>query len=171
MIRKQMYPYIPISHSEQEKMLKEMGLDSIDTLFADIPDETRLNRPLDLPESHSEILRCVFESLAFKYRFILEQINAMVGNPVEVLHIVGGGSQNHQLNQFTAEATGIPVVAGPVEATAIGNVMVQAITTGLISDLEEARRVISKSFRLQRFEPVHHDLWDSRYRKIQHLLR
>ena len=79
------------------------------------------------PETEGEIMRCALESLALKYRWALEKLEMMRGSRLEVIHIVGGGSQNRLLCQFTADATQRPVVAGPVEATAVGNVLMQAI--------------------------------------------
>jgi len=116
-----------------------------------------------LPEMEGEFARCILESLALKYRFIMDQINSLRPQPVERLHIVGGGSQNTLLNQFTADAAGIPVLAGPVEATAIGNIAVQAIAKGLLADLSEARELIRKSFDLKEYEPRNRKEWENRY--------
>ena len=83
-----------------------------------------------VPETKGEIVRCALESLALEYRWVAERLDEMVGRPLPTLHIFGGGSQNKLLNQFAADATGQTVVAGPVEATAIGNILVQAIALG-----------------------------------------
>ena len=83
-----------------------------------------------MPQTHAELIRCIFESLALKYKDILEKFRVLAPFPIEKLHIIGGGSKNRLLDQFTANAIGIPVVAGPSEATAIGNIMLQARAAG-----------------------------------------
>ena len=116
-----------------------------------------------IPESKGEFIRAILESLALKYRFILDQINSMRAEPVEELHIVGGGSKNTMLNQFTANACGIPVTAGPVEATALGNILIQAIAKGYLADLAEARNVVRESSELRGYAPADRDLWEEQY--------
>ena len=93
-----------------------------------------------LPADRGTMLRSVYESLALKYRMVGEAVSAASGKPNRVVHIVGGGSKNEMLNQFAANATGLKVVAGPEEATAVGNAMVQAMAMGVIASLSEARR-------------------------------
>ncbi|MBN2010479.1 rhamnulokinase [candidate division KSB1 bacterium] len=122
------------------------------------------------PETVGEIIRTILESLAFRYRWVLEKIEEMQGNRLEVLHIVGGGSQNDILNQFTANATGCTVLAGPVEATALGNVLVQALSKNVIGSLQEGRALIAKSFPLMKFEPTDTEIWDNQYQRIKSLL-
>ena len=101
------------------------------------------------PASNGEVVRCVLESLALKYRFVLEHLEELVGRRLDPVHIVGGGSQNRLLNQFTADATGRHVVAGPVEATAIGNVVMQAMAGGQINSLAEGRAWYASRSRRQ----------------------
>ncbi len=105
------------------------------------------------PSSKGEMVRCALESLALKYRWVLEKLEAVWGRAISVIHIVGGGTQNKLLCQFTADATGLPVIAGPIEATAIGNIMVQVIARGLIRSISEAREVIRRSFDVVTYEP------------------
>jgi rhamnulokinase len=139
------------------------------------PDEARFLAPGDMPAkiatycqeteqpvpaSPGAIVRCVLESLALIYRRTFKQLDELVGHRIKRLHIVGGGSQNALLNQFTANALGIPVLAGPVEATALGNVLVQAIAQGDLSSLETAREVVRNSFQVTRFEPRESVEWD-----------
>lgn len=88
-----------------------------------------------MPQTHAELIRCIFESLALKYKDILEKFRVLAPFPIEKLHIIGGGSKNRLLDQFTANAIGIPVVAGPSEATAIGNIMLQARAAGCVGSL------------------------------------
>ncbi len=113
------------------------------------------------PEEPGQVARCVFESLALKYRWAVEQAGEITGQRVEAIHVVGGGSQNSLLCQLTADATRLPVLAGPVEATALGNVMVQAFARGHVGSLEEIRAVVRRSTELSRYEPEdNEDDWD-----------
>jgi rhamnulokinase len=113
------------------------------------------------PESVGEIVRCCLESLALKYRTVLDDLEALTGRRFRVVRIVGGGSQNALLNQFTADACARPVVAGPVEATALGNLTVQAVACGLLPDLEAGRKAVAASAELRTFEPKHTDAWEA----------
>lgn len=105
------------------------------------------------PEEPAAVARCVFESLALKYRYAIEQAGELTGRPVGTVNVVGGGSQNALLCQLTADATRLPVVAGPVEATAMGNVMVQAFARGRVGSLQEIRAVVRRSFEATTYEP------------------
>ena len=106
-----------------------------------------------VPQNKAEIARCVFQSLATKYSEAVAGLNALLPEPLRRLHIIGGGSQNGLLNQLAADALGIPVLAGPVEATAMGNILVQAIATGELSGLSEMRKVVRRSVTPKVFEP------------------
>jgi rhamnulokinase len=117
------------------------------------------------PTTKSEIIRCALESLALKYRAVLEMISQIRG-PIKKLHIVGGGTQNTLLCQFTANATNVPVIAGPVEATAIGNIMVQAIALGCLPSIAEGRKLIRQSFDLVEYHPQEQDAWDEAYQRF-----
>ncbi|MFC1996897.1 rhamnulokinase family protein [Chloroflexota bacterium] len=123
-----------------------------------------------IPENHAEILRCIFESLAFKYRWVLACLEEMLGYELEVIHIIGGGSQNGLLCQLTADATGKTVVAGPVEATAIGNALVQAISLGYLDSLAEGRELVKRSFPLQNYRARTTDDWDTAYERFINIL-
>ncbi len=105
------------------------------------------------PQGPGEISRCIFDSLALKYRYVIKQAERLSGHPVEAVHVVGGGSRNALLCQLTAAATGLPVLAGPVEATAMGNVMVQALARGRVASLEEIRAAVRSSVEVERYEP------------------
>jgi len=122
------------------------------------------------PEGPPAYTRAILESLAFKYRFVIESLEQLTGQPVDEIQIVGGGSRNRLLNQFTADATGCTVLAGPIEATALGNLAVQMVGTGAVSSLGEARRIIERSFPVERFEPADQDRWNSHYRRFQEYL-
>lgn len=117
-----------------------------------------------MPQDKGAIIRCALESLALKYRWTLERIEECRGQRVPVIHIVGGGSQNVLLNQLTADATGRTVIAGPVEATAIGNILMQAVARKALKSLDEAREVVRQSFRVTTYEPTRdRAMWDDAY--------
>ena len=98
--------------------------------------------------------RAIMESLAFKYRAVLESLEEVTGRRFDEIRVVGGGARNRLLNQFTADATGRTVIAGPVEATALGNIAMQMLATGAVTSLAEARAIIERSFPVERFEPA-----------------
>ncbi len=123
------------------------------------------------PEGHGPITRCVLESLALKYRAVLDDLASVAPEPIERVHIIGGGSQNWVLNRFAADATGRTVVAGPVEATALGNILGQALALGLVGSLEEARRLVAASFRLETYEPRPSSAWDEAYARFRQIVR
>ncbi len=122
-----------------------------------------------VPESPGQFTRCALESLALKYRLVLEWLEELTGTPVEVIHIVGGGTQNELLNQFTANACGRPVVTGPVEATVLGNVLVQARSAGEIGTLAEIRDVVRNSFHLETYEPQSSSEWQAANERFRRL--
>lgn len=119
------------------------------------------------PSGPAAYSRSILESLAFKYRLVLESLEEVTGSRFDEIRIVGGGSRNRLLNQFTADATGRAVVAGPVEATALGNIAVQMLATGAVATLVEARQIIDRSFPVERFSPSDRGRWDSQYRRFQ----
>jgi rhamnulokinase len=121
----------------------------------------RSNQPV--PESKGAIVRCALESLALKYRWTLERLEEMLGHRLEPIHIIGGGTQNRLLNQLAADATGRRVVTGPIEATAIGNVLVQMMALGHIGSIKEGRRVVRTSFDVETYEPQGGDEWEEAY--------
>ena len=119
-----------------------------------------------IPDSEGAIIRCALESLALRYRAVLSWLEELTGGTIATIHIVGGGSQNEQLCQMTANACDRRVLAGPVEATAIGNVMMQAIATRELESILDARQVIGASFDLRRFEPSDPAPWDNAYERF-----
>jgi rhamnulokinase len=123
-----------------------------------------------IPQTKGEIIRIVLESLAVKYRLVLERLESLTSKRLTPLHIFGGGTKNKLLNQFTADCTGRAVVTGPIEATAIGNILMQAITLGHIADLSEARAVVRLSFAPEIYQPVESAGWDEAYQKLSELL-
>ncbi len=122
------------------------------------------------PTARPEIVRCILESLALKYRWVLEQIESVSGQRVGVIHVIGGGSRNQALCQFTANATGRPVIAGPAEAAAAGNIVIQAMALGRLASLEEGRALVRHSFDPTVHMPGDSDLWDKAYDRFLTLL-
>ncbi|MCX7711524.1 MAG: rhamnulokinase [Clostridia bacterium] len=116
-----------------------------------------------IPASKGGIVRCVMESLALKYRMIFEGLEQIAGFSIPVLHIVGGGTKNIMLNQFTANSIGKPVITGPIEATAIGNLSTQLLALGEVSSLSQARAMIKRSFPTQEYLPVDSERWNDAY--------
>jgi rhamnulokinase len=119
------------------------------------------------PAAPAAITRAILESLAFKYRMVLESLERLTGVSIEVIRIVGGGSRHQLLNQLTADATRRAVIAGPVEATALGNIAMQMVATGAVGSIADARCAIERSFPVQRYEPSQPDRWDAEYRRFQ----
>jgi len=119
-----------------------------------------------VPEEPGAIVRCILESLALKYRWVIERLEELLGRRIPAIHIVGGGARNAVLCQWTADATQRPVLAGPVEATAIGNLMVQAMALGYVGSLAEAREVIRRSFAPVVYEPRASTMWDEAYERF-----
>lgn len=125
-----------------------------------------------VPESVGEVVRCIYESLALKYRSVAERVMELMGRRARVIHVVGGGTKDRFLSQLTADACGIPVCAGPEEATAIGNLMMQLMATGEVSDLGQARRVVAASFETKQYLPTaDRNMWDEAYGRIRTLYR
>ena len=128
------------------------------------------NTGQNVVDSPGSIVRSILESLSLKYRYTAECIENITGRSFDVIHIVGGGIQNKLLCQFTANATKKIVIAGPIEATAIGNIMVQAIGTNEISDIDQARHIIHNSFVPQLYTPCESNIWDSAYENFVSLI-
>lgn len=149
------------------------------------PDHRVFLHPADMPSAIAEVCRAtgqrapatpaactraVLESLAFKYCVVLDSLEQVTGVRYDYIRIVGGGARNRLLNQFTADATGRQVIAGPVEATALGNIAMQMVTTGATRDLDEARDLIDRSFKTETFEPSNTALWDRQRARFQEYL-
>jgi len=139
------------------------------------PDDGRLLRPGNMPaqlvelaaESHQTlatdpgaIVRCVLESLAMKYRWTIERLESVTGREISRIHVVGGGARNALLCQMTADASRRPVLAGPVEATAIGNVMLQAMALRMVDSLEQGRELVRRSIEVNTYEPRSTEIWE-----------
>jgi len=124
-----------------------------------------------VPHTKGQILRVVLESIALKYRLVLERLEELTGKRFDPLHIIGGGTKNKLLNQFAADSTGRTVVAGPVEATAIGNILMQSIGMHYLSSLAEAREVVRASFEPEIYEPNRKSDWDEAYSRLQKVMK
>ncbi len=123
------------------------------------------------PCTHAEFIRCIFDSLALKYKYVLDCLQELAPFKIERLHVIGGGSQNKLLNQATANAVGIPVIAGPSEATAIGNIMMQAKALGLVKSLKEIRTIVRNSVDFETYYPQETGVWHSAYTKFLSIIK
>ncbi len=123
-----------------------------------------------IPETKGAVIRCALESLALKYRWVMEKLEEILDKHIDVIHIVGGGCQNKLLCQLTADATQRKVIAGPVEATAIGNIMIQALARGFVKSIDEAREIIRKSFEVSVYEPRSEISWNDAYSKYLEIM-
>jgi rhamnulokinase len=120
-----------------------------------------------VPPGPASYSRAIMESLAFKYRSVLESLEELTGRRFDAIRVVGGGARNRLLNQFTADATGRTVIAGPVEATALGNIAMQMLATGAVTSLGEARAIIERSFPVERFYPTETERWEPHYQRFR----
>ena len=149
------------------------------------PDDALFVNPADMPEAineyckrtgqsapqtHAAYIRMIFESLAMKYRETLDVFKTLAENPIEKLHVIGGGSRNALLNQFTSNAIGLPVIAGPAEASSVGNIMLQAKAAGIVSSLQEMRNVISANVELSTYNPMDSESWNEAYQKYLEII-
>jgi rhamnulokinase len=155
------------------------------TAFVDPDDERFLRLPPDAlpgavrdycaetgqppPDDPSTLVRVLLESLALKYAVVVREIEAAIGRSIEAVHVVGGGSNNTLLCQLTADACGIPVLAGPAEATALGNLVVQALALGELASLEQGRELVARSFPARRYTPTGE--WSGPRERFARLLR
>ena len=169
------FDYDQLTHLATQAEPFRSLVDPNDPVFLSPPDmaaalrefSQRTDQPV--PETEGQLVRCALESLALKYRQVLRGIESLTGERVEVIHVVGGGSRNGLLNQFTSNACGVPVVAGPTEATALGNVLIQVRAIGEIGTLAEIRDVVRASSELTRFEPADVSAWDEAFARFQAL--
>ena len=119
-----------------------------------------------VPETPAELCRCIFDSLALRYRQVFQWLKEFSNFDLQILHIIGGGSLNKYLNQFTADACGVEVLAGPQECTAIGNIMLQAKAAGVVSDIWQMRCIIADSVEMVPYHPVGDKAaWDQAYKR------
>lgn len=171
-----------LSHKTlQESAMRQLAFRSVinpdDPMFANpqsmtkaIQDYCRAHDEA-VPESRAEFCRCIFDSLALRYRQVFTWLREFADFDITTLHIIGGGSLNAYLNQFTANSCGVTVLAGPQEGTAIGNIMLQAKAAGAVGDIWEMRRIIANSIELRRFEPQDKTEWDAAFEKFGSLMQ
>jgi rhamnulokinase len=165
----QKYSYEDLINLAEKAAPFESFLDPDAPEFANPPDmvvaifDFCRNTGQRVPQSIGQTVRLIFESLAMKYRHTMELLKEFSPNPIEVLHVIGGGCKNEMLNQFTANAIGIPVIAGPAEATALGNIMVQALAMKKVDSLAEIRKIIFNSTELKKYTPEDSMEWDRAY--------
>jgi rhamnulokinase/L-fuculokinase len=139
-----------------------------------LPDKIRAyckstNQPV--PETVGQVVRCIYESLALKYRLALTQISQCTGKKFDVLHLMGGGTKDGFLCELSAESLGIPVIAGPVEATALGNIILQLIALGEIESIEEGRKIIRDTEKVKIFEKEHTPDWDEAFGRFCEIIK
>jgi rhamnulokinase len=165
--------------------LTQMAAEAEPLRFIIDPDEDDFLKPGDMParirafcertgqsvpESKGAVVRCALESLALRYRWTLERLEEMLGRRLEPICIIGGGTQNRLLNQLAADATGRCVVTGPIEATAVGNALVQMVALGHIASIAEGRQVVRRSFAVDTYEPARGDAWQAAYARFLELM-
>ncbi|MCD6333418.1 MAG: rhamnulokinase, partial [Bacteroidales bacterium] len=146
------------------------------------PDDSTFQHPTDMPaairrycrknhqpspETPGQFTRCILESLALKYRHTLNQLREVTGRKIEILQVIGGGSKNDLLCEMTAHSTGLRVVAGPAEGTALGNILVQISAKGMLRDLDEMRRVVNNSVVTTTYEPRNNREWGEAYERFK----
>jgi rhamnulokinase len=170
------------SHSYDYRELIELATGAPSFRHLVDPDDESFLRPLDMlaainqfctrthqpaPQEPGAYVRGILESLAFKYRFVLRNLEHVIGKRIGQIRIIGGGSKNRLLNQLTADATGRKVLAGPVEAAALGNVAIQILATGGAASLQEVRAIVDRSFPTEIFEPLETDKWDQHAERFE----
>ena len=169
-------------HSYDYRELIELAARETSFRYLIDPDDQSFLRPADMlaaidkfctrthqptPQEPGAYVRTVFESLAFKYRLVLRNLEQVSGKHIAQIRIIGGGSKNRLLNQLTADATGRTVLAGPAEATALGNVAIQILATGGAASLQEVRAIVDRSFPTEVFEPLETAKWDQHAERFE----
>jgi rhamnulokinase/L-fuculokinase len=124
-----------------------------------------------VPETVGQLVRCIYESLALKYRLALEQISECTGKKFDVLHLMGGGTKDGFLCELSAQSLGIPVIAGPIEATALGNIVLQLIALGEIDSIEKGREIIAETEKVKKYEQKHTSDWDDAFVKFCEIIK
>lgn len=170
------YGYADLAKLAQAEPALQSFINPDDTLFTppgDLPGRVqgyckKTNQPI--PQSVGQVMRCIYESLALKYRFALQQLEQVTGKHFKTLHVLGGGAQDGFLCQLTADCTGRNVVAGPIEATALGNILIQLVSLGVLHDLDEGRRMLARTETLKYFQPRAELDWQEAYDRFVKLL-
>ena len=168
------FDYEQLTHMAREAKSFAAVIDVDDSVFSSIGEmpnkisEKCKNTGQNSPNSKNETVRIALEGLALKYRQVLENLRTQTQKSLNTLHIVGGGTQNELLNQMTADATGCEIIAGPIEATSVGNILVQMIATGELGSLSEGRELVANSFEPKRYQPKGNpEQWEEAYLKMR----
>ena len=168
--RKYSYNELEMMARDSEKFKCFIDPDASElSAHGNLPDKIKAyckNTNQAVPETIGEIVRCIYESLALKYRLALEQISECTGKKFDVLHLMGGGTKDGFLCELAAQSLGIPVVAGPIEATALGNIMLQLIALGEIETIEQGRKIIAETEKVKVFEEAHTPDWDEAFERF-----
>ena len=173
--RKYSYNELEMFARESEKFRSFIDPDAPElSAHGNLPDKIRAycestNQPV--PETIGQVVRCIYESLAMKYRLALEQIGECTGKKFDVLHLMGGGTKDGFLCELAAQSLGIPVVAGPIEATALGNIVLQLIALGEIDSIQEGRKIIAETEKVKTFSEVHTPDWDEAYKRFCKIIK
>jgi rhamnulokinase len=154
-------PFANLVDPDHESFLRPANMLSAIDAFCVRTQQPHLQRP-------GAYVRCILESLAFKYRIVIRNLEELTGRRIEQIRVIGGGSKNRLLNQFTADATGKQVLAGPAEATALGNVAMQILATGRTDSLKEVRAIVDRSFPAEVFMPLEADRWNRSAERFEH---
>jgi len=154
-------PFVALVDPDHESFLRPLNMPAAIDAFCQHTDQPP-------PKSHGAYVRTILESLAFKYRLVLRNLERLTGRSIEKIRVIGGGSKNRLLNQFTADATGKQVLAGPAEATAIGNVAMQILATGGATSLREVRAIVDRSFPAEIYSPLDVDRWTQSAERFEH---
>jgi rhamnulokinase len=171
----QSYTYAELAQLAEAAPPLRSFIDPNDVQFLPTGNHPRLIQALctergqPVPKAPGEIIRCVLDSLALTYQDVLQTLLALSGTTCKVIHIVGGGVRNELLCQLTANATGLPVVAGPVEATVLGNALVQLIARGELSNLAEARQLVGKMSDLRHYTPQDSARWGEAFQRYRQM--
>ena len=169
------FDYDQLTHMAREATPFIASIDVDDPVFSSMGDMPRKIEQQckasgqSIPSSKNETIRTALEGLALKYRQVLENLRSQTGKSLEQIHIVGGGTKNELLNQMTADSTGCEIIAGPIEATSVGNILVQMIATGEISSLTEGRQLVRESFEPKRYQPHHSEQCEEAYQTMRSL--
>lgn len=168
--RKYSYNELEMMARDSEKFRSFIDPDAPElSAHGNLPDKIRAyckDTGQRVPETIGQLVRCIYESLALKYRLALEQIGECTGKKFDVLHLMGGGTKDGFLCELTAQSLGIPVIAGPIEATALGNIMLQLIALGEIESIEKGREIIAETEKVKIFEEAHTDDWDEAFERF-----
>lgn len=173
--RKYSYNELEMLARESEKFRSFIDPDAPElSAHGNLPDKIRdycrrTNQPV--PETVGQVVRCIYESLVLKYRLALEQISKCTGKKFDVLHLMGGGTKDGFLCELTSQSLGIPVIAGPVEATALGNIVLQLIALGEIVSIEKGREIIAETEKVNKYEQKHTSDWDAAFERFCEILK